>query len=184
MRCFSHRYFVTLSVTGAVTLSNALTVAGTLTASGDAYVVGQIYMDGVPLSNNNGVLQWNGVEVSSTTGDSSFLYVDADDNLKFGPATQLFTQGQAGLRQNVSIGASSMMNATTADGNTAVGHNTLTALTTGPGNSAFGNGALNKLIDNGGNTAIGHPALFNSTSGDGNTCNALLSVSLEMFIEK
>ena len=61
----------TLSVTGAVTLSNALTVAGTLTASGDAYVVGQIYMDGVPLSNNNGVLQWNGVEVSSTT-DSYF----------------------------------------------------------------------------------------------------------------
>ena len=105
-------------VSGDLNLGNAN--SGTVSILRNLAVAGDLYIDGLALTNDSGTLTWNGTAIG-TSSNSPYLYVDSDGNIKFGPSDELFTNGQNGLRQNVSIGDNSMLTATTADGNTAVG---------------------------------------------------------------
>ena len=80
---------------GTVSVLNALSVAGDLSLNGGT------------LANSGGTLTWNGA--SLTSSGNSYLYVDSESNIKFGPSSQLFTSGvldgNNGLRQNTAVGA-------------------------------------------------------------------------------
>ena len=126
-------------------VANATTFNAAVTMNHSLALAGDLNLDGGTLANSGGTLTWNGTAITS---GASYLYVDNENNIKFGPSSQLFSSGildgNNGLRQNTSVGANNMTQATTADGNTAVGFIMPCNHTTGNGNTAMGNGALQR----------------------------------------
>ncbi len=92
--------------------------------------------------------------------------LDNDDNLALGHEFASLDGTTPGAR-NTAIGATALVNVTTAIGNVAVGYDALTVTTTGGGNTAVGDSALSANTGSS-NTAIGSSALESNTTGSTN----------------
>jgi len=155
-------------------------------------LLGDIVINGTNLSNNGGVLEWNGSpvgvgsldELSDAITNASNLFLGDTTGSSLTTGTNNTGAGQLALEDlvdgiwNTAFGYSAGKNITSGQNNTLIGTNSGNTMTSAQNNVAVGVNTLGQLTGTTSNTAIGNFALSSSTSGTGNTSTGYNSLTV------